>query len=65
MPRNEARTYRHIEVVPASGSLGAEIRGVDLRAVGDIGGERQVCLGRFEVDGRDPEAVFAEPLGDG
>ena len=27
--------------------------------------ERQLCLGRFEVDGRDPEAVFAEPLRDG
>src|ERR1700759_821306 len=43
----------------------ARQRGVDLRAVGDIGGERQVCLGRFEVDGRDPETGFAEPLGDG
>src|SRR5438552_2728515 len=35
MPRNEARTYRHIEVVPASGSLGAEIRGVNVAAALD------------------------------
>ena len=38
--------------------------GVDLRAVGDVGGERELRLGRFEVDGRDLEAVFAETLRD-
>jgi len=27
------RTYRHIEVQPVAGSLGAEIRGVDMAAV--------------------------------
>ena len=38
---------------------------VDLRAVGDVGGERQLRLGGFEVDGRHVVAVFAEPLRDG
>jgi hypothetical protein len=39
--------------------------GVDLRAIGDVGGERELRLGRFEVDGRDLVAVFAESLRDG
>jgi len=30
MPRNEAGRYRHIEVHPVAGALGAEIRGVNL-----------------------------------
>jgi len=32
MPRAEARTYRHIDVQPVTGSLGAEIRGVNAAA---------------------------------
>jgi taurine dioxygenase len=32
MSRNEARTYRHIEVQPVAGALGAEIRGVNVAA---------------------------------
>jgi taurine dioxygenase len=35
MPRNEARTYRHIEVQPVAGALGAEIRGVNVAAALD------------------------------
>ena len=30
MPRNEAGRYRHIEVQPVAGALGAEIRGVNV-----------------------------------
>ena len=47
MPRNEARTYRHIEVVPVSGALGAEVRGVNVAAALDdavIGEIRQALL---------------------
>ena len=40
-------------------------RGVDLPAVGDVGLEREVGVGRFEVDGRNPIAVFAQSLDDG
>lgn len=32
---NHARAYRHIEALPLAAAMGAEIRGVDLRAVGD------------------------------
>ncbi|HYB70798.1 MAG TPA: TauD/TfdA family dioxygenase [Candidatus Bathyarchaeia archaeon] len=35
MPRNEARSHRHIEVHPVAGALGAEIRGVDVAAALD------------------------------
>ena len=32
MPRNEAGRYRHIEVQPVAGALGAEIDGVNAAA---------------------------------
>ena len=35
MPSNEARAYRHIEVQPVAGVLGAEIRGVNVAAALD------------------------------
>jgi hypothetical protein len=35
MPRNEAGRYRHIEVHPVAGALGAEIRGVNVAAALD------------------------------
>jgi taurine dioxygenase len=57
MPRNEARTYRHIEVVPVSGSLGAEIRGVNVAAALDdtvIGEIRRALLDHLVVVFREP-----------
>ena len=65
MPRNEARTYRHIEVVPASGSLGAEIRGVNVAAALDssvIAEIRQALLDHLVIFFRDQKLVPHEQL---
>jgi len=65
MPRNEARTYRHIEVVPASGSLGAEIRGVDVAAAlaGSVIAEiRQALLDHLVIFFRDQKLAPREQL---
>src|SRR5258707_1968582 len=72
MPRNEARTYRHIEVVPASGSLGADIRGVNVAAALDgavIAEIRQALLDHLVIFFRDqklaPRGHLAFPGGSG
>src|SRR5260370_33562005 len=65
MPRNEARTYRHIEVVPASGSLGAEIRGVNVAAALDgavIAEIRQALLDHLVIFFRDQKLAPREQL---
>src|SRR5260370_1502186 len=65
MPRNEARTYRHIEVVPASGSLGAEIRGVNVAAALDgavIAEIRQALLDHLVIFFRDQKLSTREQL---
>src|SRR5258705_12232226 len=65
MPRSEARTYRHIEVVPASGSLGAEIRGVDVAAAlaGSVIAEiRQALLDHLVIFFRDQKLAPREQL---
>jgi taurine dioxygenase len=65
MPRNEARTYRHIEVVPVSGSLGAEIRGVNVAAALDeavIGEIRGALLDHLVVFFRDQKLTPHEQL---
>ena len=65
MPRNEARTYRHIEVVPASGSLGAEIRGVNVAAGLDgavIAEIRQALLDHLVIFFRDQKLAPREQL---
>jgi taurine dioxygenase len=56
VPRNEARTYRHIEVQPVTGALGAEIRGVDVAAELDdavIAEIRQALLDHLVIFVRD------------
>jgi taurine dioxygenase len=65
MPRNEARTYRHIEVVPVSGALGAEIRGVNVAAALDdsvIAEIRQALLDHLVIFFRDQKLQPREQL---
>jgi len=65
MPRNEARTYRHIEVQPVTGSLGAEIRGVNVAAALDpavIAEIRQAFLDHLVIFFRDQKLTPAEQL---
>ena len=65
MPRNEARTYRHIEVVPVSGALGAEVRGVNVAAALDdavIGEIRQALLDHLVIFFRDQKLAPPEQL---
>jgi taurine dioxygenase len=65
MPRNEARTYRHIEVVPVSGALGAEVRGVNAAAALDatvIAEIRQALLDHLVVFFRDQKLAPHEQL---
>ena len=75
MSRNEARTYRHIEVQPLGGSLGAEIRGVNVAAALDdavIAEIRQAFLDHLVVFFRDQKLTppaqlafarrFGEPM---
>ena len=59
MPRNEAGRYRHIEVQPVAGALGAEIRGVNVAAALDdavIAEIRQAWLDHLVIFFRGPEA---------
>jgi taurine dioxygenase len=65
MPRNEARTYRHIEVQPVAGSLGAEIRGVNVAtALPDevIAEIRQAFLDHLVIFFRDQKLTPHEQL---
>ena len=65
MPANEARTYRHIEVQPVSGSLGAEIRGVNVTAALDdavIAEIRQAFLDHLVIFFRDQKLTPHEQL---
>jgi taurine dioxygenase len=65
MSRNEARTYRHIEVQPVGGSLGAEIRGVNVAAALDdavIAEIRQAFLDHLVVFFRDQKLTPPEQL---
>ncbi|HEU4438622.1 MAG TPA: TauD/TfdA family dioxygenase [Methylomirabilota bacterium] len=65
MPANEARTYRHIEVQPVSGSLGAEIRGVNVTAALDdavIAEMRQAFLDHLVIFFRDQKLTPHEQL---
>lgn len=65
MPRNEARTYRRIEVVPVSGALGAEVRGVNVAAALDdavIGEIRQALLDHLVIFFRDQKLAPPEQL---
>jgi len=65
MPSNEARTYRHIEVVPVSGALGAEVRGVNVAAALDatvIAEIRQALLDHLVIFFRDQKLAPHEQL---
>ena len=65
MPANEARTYRHIEVQPVGGSLGAEIRGVNVSATLDdlvIAEIRQAFLDHLVIFFRDQKLTPHEQL---
>ena len=65
MARPEARTYRHIEVQPVSGSLGAEIRGVNVAAGLDeavIAEIRQAFLDHLVIFFRDQKLAPHEQL---
>jgi taurine dioxygenase len=65
MPRTEARTYRHIEVQPVTGSLGAEIRGVNVAAGLDdavIAEIRQAFLDHLVIFFRDQKLTPHEQL---
>jgi taurine dioxygenase len=65
MARNEARRYRHIEVQPVSGSLGAEIRGVDVAAALDeavVAEIRQAFLDHLVIFFRDQKLTPHEQL---
>jgi taurine dioxygenase len=65
MPQNEARRYRHIEVQPVAGALGAEIRGVDVAAALDdavIAEIRQAFLDHLVIFFRDQKLTPVEQL---
>ena len=65
MPSATGRTYRHIEVHPVAGSLGAEIRGVNVAAVsGDevIAEIRQAFLDHLVIFFRDQKLTPHEQL---
>src|SRR5258705_10427005 len=65
MPRSEARTYRHRGGVAASGSLGAEMRGVDVAAAlaGSVIAEiRQAVLDHLVIFFRDQKLAPREQL---
>jgi taurine dioxygenase len=65
MSGNEARRYRHIEVQPVSGSLGAEIRGVNVAAALDeavVAEIRQAFLDHLVVFFRDQKLTPHEQL---
>ncbi len=65
MPRNEAGRYRHIEVQPVAGALGAEIRGVNVAAALDdavIAEIRQAFLDHLVIFFRDQKLTPHEQL---
>ena len=70
-PQHQPRDYRHIEVGPLSGALGAEIGGVDLSALEPHGFEEihqalldhQVLVFRDQRLSPDAQASFAERFG--
>lgn len=65
MPRNEAGRYRHIEVHPVAGALGAEIRGVNVSGALDdavIAEVRQAYLDHLVVFFRDQKVTPHEQL---
>ena len=65
MPRNEAGRYRHIEVQPVAGALGAEIRGVNVAAALDdavIAEIRQAYLDHLVIFFRDQKLTPPEQL---
>ena len=65
MPRAEARTYRHIDVQPVTGSLGAEIRGVNVAAGLDdaiIAEIRQAFLDHLVIFFRDQKLTPHQQL---
>ncbi|HKC05660.1 MAG TPA: TauD/TfdA family dioxygenase, partial [Methylomirabilota bacterium] len=65
MPRNEAGRYRHIEVQPVAGALGAEIRGVNVAGALDdavIAEIRQAYLDHLVIFFRDQKLAPHEQL---
>ena len=65
MPRNEAGRYRHIEVHPVAGALGAEIRGVNVAAALDdavVAEIRQAFLDHLVIFFRDQKLTPPEQL---
>jgi taurine dioxygenase len=65
MPRNEAGRYRHIEVQPVAGALGAEIRGVNLAGALDdavIAEMRRALLEHLVIFFRDQKLTPHEQL---
>jgi taurine dioxygenase len=73
MPSNETRRYRHIEVQPVAGALGAEVRGVNVAAAlddGVIAEIRQALLDHLVIFFRDQklgpqeQLAFARRFGD-
>jgi taurine dioxygenase len=65
MPRNEAGRYRHIEVHPVAGALGAEIRGVNVAAALDdavVAEIRHAFLDHLVIFFRDQKLTPPEQL---